>query len=296
MKHTNIHNIPVEIIRAIENDSYSKGNADISVTGLIQSPRIRLLHKKHQTELTSDYADEIWKVLGQAVHTILERANQDQEDTITEQRFFYPVNNWVVSGQTDSMSVNENTLKDFKVTSVWSIISALQDGKIDWERQLNCYTWLYHMNTGKKIDQLNIIALARDWNKRELQRRGGDYPSTAISVIKIPLWTTKKQKEYIEQRVSEHQTSNLNFDIDGNLPLCSDEDRWKKKDTYRVLKKGRKTALRVFDSMSEASKYVKGNEASDISIEHSHGEFARCVGNYCGVAEFCTQFNGGKNG
>ncbi len=45
MKYTNKHNVPVEIIRAITNDQYSKGEAHISVTGLLQPPRIRLLIK-----------------------------------------------------------------------------------------------------------------------------------------------------------------------------------------------------------------------------------------------------------
>ena len=45
MKYTNKHDIPKEIIRAIENDQYTRGNSDISVTGLLQPPRIRLLER-----------------------------------------------------------------------------------------------------------------------------------------------------------------------------------------------------------------------------------------------------------
>ena len=75
MKYTNKHDIPKEIIRAIENDQYDKGDSLISVTGLLQPPRIRLLNKEHQEELVEDYSDQIWKILGQSVHTILERAN-----------------------------------------------------------------------------------------------------------------------------------------------------------------------------------------------------------------------------
>tara|TARA_R100001443_G_scaffold16549_5_gene26658 strand:+ start:2185 stop:3081 length:897 start_codon:yes stop_codon:yes gene_type:complete len=290
MKYTNKHNLPIEIIRAIKNDQYSKGESHISVTGLLQSPRIRLLNIENQDKITVDYSDEVWKILGQGIHAILERANENYEDTITEQRMFAEVNGWTISGQTDSLALDENILKDYKVTSVWTVISALSGGKKEWEEQLNCYAWLHKKTTGETIDQLNIIALARDWNKRELQRRGGDYPVSAISTIKIPVWSFKKQEQFINERVSKHQDAELIFDIGGDLPLCTDEERWKKDDTYRVMKKGRKTAVRVLASQKEADKYLKGNDDKAFYIEHSLGECMKCTGNYCGVAEFCNQY------
>ena len=290
MKYTNKHNLPIEIIRAIKNDQYSKGESHISVTGLLQSPRIRLLNIENQDKITVDYSDEVWKILGQGIHAILERANENYEDTITEQRMFAEVNGWTISGQTDSLALDENIVKDYKVTSVWTVISALSGGKKEWEEQLNCYAWLHKKTTGETIDQLNIIALARDWNKRELQRRGGDYPVSAISTIKIPVWSFKKQEQFINERVSKHQDAELIFDIGGDLPLCTDEERWKKDDTYRVMKKGRKTAVRVLASQKEADKYLKGNDDKAFYIEHSLGECMKCTGNYCGVAEFCNQY------
>lgn len=290
MKYTNKHNLPIEIIRAIKNDQYSKGESHISVTGLLQSPRIRLLNIENQDKITVDYSDEVWKILGQGIHAILERANENYEDTITEQRMFAEVNGWTISGQTDSLALDENILKDYKVTSVWTVISALSGGKKEWEEQLNCYAWLHKKTTGETIDQLNIIALARDWNKRELQRRGGDYPVSAISTIKIPVWSFKKQEQFINERVSKHQDAELIFDIGGDLPLCTDEERWKKDDTYRVMKKGRKTAVRVLASQKEADEYLKGNDDKAFYIEHSLGECMKCTGNYCGVAEFCNQY------
>ena len=43
LKYTNAHNIPPEIIRAVQNDSYTKGSAVKSVTGLLQPPQISIL-------------------------------------------------------------------------------------------------------------------------------------------------------------------------------------------------------------------------------------------------------------
>ena len=290
MKYTNKHNVPQEIINAVHNDSYSRGKATISATGLLQPPRIRLLAQEHYEELTIDISDEIWKLLGQSVHTILERANEENEDTITEQRMYAIVKDWTISGQTDSIDIKNNILKDYKITSAWSIVSALQDGKKDWEQQLNIYAYLYRQNTGKTIDQLNIIAIARDWNRNQYLRSGGDYPPSPITVLNIDLWSDEEQQAFIEERVSIHQEAEVQYLINDELPLCTDEERWRRKDTYRVEKKGRKTAVRVLDTQEEANEYIGGHKDSKLlKVVEAKGECIRCA-NYCDVAEFCNQY------
>ena len=288
MKYTNKHDIPKEIIRAIENDQYTRGNSDISVTGLLQPPRIRLLEREHHDDIVLDYSDETWKILGQAVHAILERANENYDDTITEQRLFADIEGWTVSGQTDSLAVHDKVLKDYKVTSVWTVVNALKEGKSDWEKQLNCYAYLYKLNTGETINQLNIIAIARDWNRRDSRARGGDYPQSNIITLDIPLWSEQEQLQFFKDRVSFHRSSEFKHSMDGELPLCSDEDRWKREDTFRVVKKGRKRAIRVLPSLKEAEEFLGSNE-DGLSIEVYKGESIRC-GAYCNVAQFCNQY------
>jgi hypothetical protein len=36
------------------------------------------------------------------------------------------------------------------------------------------------------------------------------------------------------------------------LPICTAKERWRKEDTYAVMKDGRKTAWRVFNTKEEA--------------------------------------------
>ena len=253
MKYTNKHNIPIEIIRAVENDNYSKGDSVKSVTGLLQPPQISVLSEHHHEELTADISERIWILLGQSVHTILERANEGKEGTLTEERMFGEVGGWRISGQTDSIAVEDGILKDYKVTSVWTVVNALKEGKPEWEQQLNC-------------------------------------PPAPVSVINIPMWTDEEQQSFIEERVSLHQEAEAEYLINGILPECSDADRWKKEDTYRVMKKGRKSALRVLDSQEEADKYMGGHkDEKDLSVELALGKAIRCE-SYCSVAEFCNQY------
>ena len=85
MKITNKFNLPEAIYEAVKNDGYTRGDSDISVTQLIDSPYIRELKNNHNSEIEEDATDRIWSLLGQAVHTILERA--DTED-LKEERLY----------------------------------------------------------------------------------------------------------------------------------------------------------------------------------------------------------------
>ena len=57
MNITNNHNLPQSFVNFARNDKYSKGQSDISVTTLIDSPRVRLLREAKSSEMTSDAAD-----------------------------------------------------------------------------------------------------------------------------------------------------------------------------------------------------------------------------------------------
>ena len=63
--------------------------------------------------------------------------------------------------------------------------------------------------------------------------------------------------------------------------------------TYAVKKHGRKTAVRVFKTIEEAVELAK---EKDHYVETRPGEPTRCVGNYCGVADYCPQFKLWKAG
>ena len=286
MNITNNHNLPQSFVNFARNDKYSKGQSDISVTTLIDSPRVRLLREAKSSEMTSDAADMIWPLFGTAVHHILESASED-EGVILEERLYATVNDWILSGAVDHQKIEGNSISitDYKVTSVWSVIH----GKIEWEQQLNCYAFLSQKNKGMKVKSLQICAILRDWNRREAERRD-DYPQAPVILVDIPLWPDTKRIEYIKERVEMHQDAQINFDLAQMFPPCSDEERWKRGEAWAVKKKGNKRAQRVFDNEASAGEFMKDKE--NLEIEHREGEYVRCKGDYCGVANFCSQFKG----
>ena len=300
---TNKHNAPIEIIRSLNNDPYHKGEGvDASVTALISSPRIRSLRNKYKDDIVVDVSDQIWSLLGQSVHNILERANENEKVVKTEERMYATVRGWYISGQYDSLALDDKILRDYKVTSVWSVISAMDKGKVDWENQLNMLAWLYYVNYGEEINKLEIIAICRDWNKNQYRRSGGNYPPSPVATIPVPLWTTNEQFDYIQERVELHKSaSSIDSITKGQrgLPDCTSEERWEKETKYAVMKKGRKSALKLYEDVVDAELRVEwekktaqeNNKPVNIFyVEERKGESTRCVGNYCGVAEFCEQF------
>lgn len=286
MNITNNHNLPQSFVNFARNDKYSKGQSDISVTTLIDSPRVRLLREAKSSEMTSDAADMIWPLFGTAVHHILESTSED-EGVVLEERLYATVNDWILSGAVDHQKIEGNSISitDYKVTSVWSVIH----GKIEWEQQLNCYAFLAQKSKGMKVKSLQICAILRDWNRREAERRE-DYPQAPVILVDISLWPDTKRIEYIKERVAMHQDAQINYDLAQIFPHCSDEERWKRGEAWAVKKKGNKRAQRVFDNEASAGEFMKDKE--NLEIEHREGEYVRCKGDYCGVANFCSQFKG----
>ena len=74
---------------------------------------------------------------------------------------------------------------------------------------------------------------------------------------------------------------------DDELPLCTPEERFNSGDKFAVMKKGRKTALRVLDSMEDAKYWMAANGGD--YIETRRGEDRKCQ-DYCSVCEFCNYY------
>lgn len=280
MKLTNKYKLPLTLAAAIKNDPYTAGNSDITTTSLILPPRIYQLKKRHFSELHEDISDNIYRLLGQNTHSILERVNIS--DCVIEKRYYADICGWKVGGQIDLYEKLTKVLSDWKVTSVWSVMNGL---KPEHKQQLNINAYLMRLK-GISPAKLQIVNFLRDWSKHKIKDYG--YPKCQVVVQAVPLWNDEKTKSWIEDRIKLHQScENM---PDDQLPACTERERWDKPTVYAVMKKGRKSSLRNLNTAEEASKWMDKNKKGD-NVEIRPGERTRCE-HYCNVNTYCSIYMG----
>ena len=287
MKITNNHNLPKPIVALANRQFYSKGDSDYSATEIISPPRIQRLRKKHDHEIEQDVSDMVWSMLGSALHVVAERSVIPNH--INEERLVAEVNGVRLSGAIDLQEILDDgtvIISDYKTTSAW----ALMNDKPEWEQQQNIYAYLVHKAKGVKVVGLNIVAIVRDWSRREAQNKP-NYPQSTMVSVPVALWSMEKTEAYIKERIELHRSSKVNSDWDEELPPCSEEERWVRETKYAVKKEGRKTAVRVYETEEEAKALLSEMTAKDKGfIEIRKGEPVRCTGNYCSVNAWCSQY------
>ena len=309
MRFTNNLNLPQPLVDAVTNDPYNAGECEISVTGLINSPRRRQLLTQYDDQIEEDVSDRLWALFGQVGHGILERAaSGDPETEVVEKRFFAKLDDWVISGQLDLLAytdpkipagvpikkklrfLEKGVMSDYKIMSVWEIVYGMKDEKI---AQQNMLAWLCQMN-GLRVRKLQIVSLLRDWSRTKAMQ-GGNYPNRNVVVSSVPFWSMEKTEAYIRERIAAHKEA---AEI---LPLCSAEDRWHKDDKFAVFRNENKTATRVLDSEANANLYIEDQKQKEAAkakpkvvkwrVEKRPGEDIRCM-HYCAAAPFCEQWQG----
>jgi hypothetical protein len=233
-------------------------------------------------------------MFGTAVHNMVEGGAD--ENHIAEERLFVEVNGWRLSGGIDLQIVVDNntlsntqsaTITDYKVTTAWSVMN----NKIDWERQLNCYAYLAETVKGWDITSLQIVAIVRDWSRREAARNP-EYPQTPIVAVPQSLWAPSAREAYVLDRVKRHQDAERAAEWEERLPPCSDDERWYRPGKLAVMKDGRVRALRLFDTHErrEAELFAMENKAK---IVERPGENVRCD-SFCPVSVWCSQYQSMK--
>ena len=280
MKLTNNFGVPDTIVNCIRRPQYDKGDSQISATEILNSPRVVQLKRKYWDQLTEDASDMVWSLFGSAVHNILQHGKDDHH--IVEERVFVEFEGWKISGAIDLQEVYEDgiVISDYKVTGAWSVMNA----KADWHNQLNLYAWLLRM-TGKNVKALQIVAIVRDWNRRDAKTREG-YPSSPVTVINIPLWSFEDQTDYIKKRLALHNDAFFAAHTNEEMPLCTPEDCWEKPTLYAVMKEGGKRAKSVHSTREDAEENLP---AKGYFVEVREGTRTRCQ-EFCQVSEYCDQY------
>lgn len=282
MKITNKFNVPGTLVALASRDYYTKGASDYSVTEIISPPRVQRLRRKHYQEMEQDVSDMLWQMLGSALHVVAERGVADNH--ITEERIIVNVGDVRLSGAIDIQQVTPDgiIISDYKFTSAW----ALRQDKFDWEAQQNIYAWLVQKGKGEKVKGIQICALVRDWSRREASLKPS-YPQAPIQVLELPMWGLERTEKYILERIDAHRLSKVQADWGDELPLCTDDERWVRETKFAVKREGRKTAIRVLDTEEEAKELAEKEKGY---VEIRQGEAIRCTGNFCGVNQWCSQY------
>lgn len=280
MRVTNKFNVPQTLVTLATREYYSKGGSQYSMTELLSPPRVRRLREQYNSEISTDVTDLMWQMLGSALHVVMERGQTDGH--ITEERITAEIDGVTLSGQIDLQSEEDGgvVITDYKFCSAWAVMNE----KPEWEYQLNGYKWLVETVKKQKVVGLRICALIRDYNRHET-REG--YPAAPIQMIDIPMWDTVKAETFIRERLELHRNAKVSHDFGEALPECSPEERWQSETTFAVKRDGRKTAIRVFKSIEEANELAQKEKGY---VETRPGEPKRCTGNYCGVADWCEQY------
>jgi hypothetical protein len=289
MKITNQHNLPEVVFNALTFSDYTKGDSLLSVTQLIDSPRVSQLQRQHDDEIEQDAVDFLWSRFGTSVHQMFEAAVHGA-DCISEERLFAEVNGWKISGAIDLQHLTHDgvIVSDYKVTSVWSVINDKQE----WHKQLNCYAWMVRHAKQLPVKQLRIIAILRDWSRRKAEE-GGNYPDSPIKMITIPMWSESDQDNYVQERVALHQEADFEFATGGELPKCDAHERWDKPTVFAVQKKGRVRAIKLHTVENDAVAHAESLGAGHF-VDKRTGESTRCLQNWCRVNEWCEQWKESK--
>jgi hypothetical protein len=275
MRITNKYNLPEVFVRFAEANNYPPREGVISVSDLINPPLMRTLKKENWDRLESDASEYLWLLLGTAIHYVLEK--HSPEELLTEHHLEFDFGDVKITGRADVYDDEKKEIHDYKVVSVYSF---LLGEKLEWERQLNVYAYLFR-KMGNDTKDLKIIAILRDWIKRKAIEEA-DYPKIPFLTKQVPLWSPEEQEKYVQERLQLF-----------SLPPteCSLEDKWQKPTTWAIMQDGRKKAVAV---IREKEKLDNIMLLPHQHIEERVGKPLRCL-EYCicrGVCPYAPKQGG----
>lgn len=205
-------------------DYYDLKDKDIiSATTLLKPVQEIILTKKYFDEIEINASECLWRLLGSAVHSVLDKMYEGNNLNIKrEERLFYKINDIIISGKYDL--IMNNKLYDYKYTNVWTII--LKSRVEDWIKQVSIYRWLYYKVNNELLNDNGIITvILRDWNKRDILIN--NYPQSPIFEISIILEDVEEIEKFIIDKIDKIKLAQI-LDDNGlftNYP-CSKEERW----------------------------------------------------------------------
>ncbi len=291
MQITNVYDLPQQLVDMATVD-YRVAPNEYRATSLLKGIRETILTRRHDADIIVDVSDMIWALFGTAVHDVLKRSEEASSE-LKEERIIQTFGDYLLSGQFDLYCGESYVLSDYKTTSVWKIVYKNFD---DWFRQGCIYAALLE-SLGFPVTEFRVVAFLKDHSKSKA-RRDWNYPQLPVyrHYFEITDKDIADTKDWIQDRFRQiKEAENL---PDNELPICTNDERWYSGDKWAVMKKGRKSAVRVLDTEKAATHYLetemdaKGKPKGEY-IEIRPGENRKCD-EYCYAAPFCNWYQDQK--
>ena len=277
MKVTNKLHLPEAFVNAVSVERHNKAG-QYSATTLNKGVKEIILQERHWEQFTTDAADNVWAVFGTAVHAILEK---NGDGNFHEEKFDIGVSNSRVTGVVDSYDMERGIINDWKTASVYKV---LKGDFADWRKQGLTYAWLLKQN-GLDVRRCRFIALLKDHSKSKA-KFDATYPQSPVFVYEFEVTPEELEQtgERITQKVIAIEAAEKMGDDD--IAPCSAEERWADPEKFAVMKNGRKTAVRVFDTQADADACA-GELGNSHYVEHRPAISRKCE-DYCLCKDFCN--------
>ena len=203
------------------------------------------------------------------------------KDTFVEERFEVPLSKSKITGQVDSYDMASATIYDWKTASVWKVVKA---DFADWKAQGMTYAWLMAQK-GLPVKKCRFVALLKDHSKTKAAT-DASYPQSPVFVYEFDVTEEglKETGDRLEKKVIELETASLLEDKD--IPPCSESERWAEPPVWAVMKNGRKSAVKLFDSEADADAFA-GEMGNSHYVEHRPAVSRKCA-DYCPCKDFCN--------
>lgn len=294
MKITNKLNLPKQLVDLVSND-YKPTPHQYSCTTILKPTRQIILERRYGNQIEQDVSDMCWMIFGIAVHSVIENSQEDEGQFKEEKlkvdlgKYWDELNGYYLSGRSDMIDLIKKEIVDWKTCSAWKVI--YQDFE-DWRKEMLIYAWAVR-DMNFDIDKAKAIAFIKDHNKTK-SKTDSQYP-------KLPIWVQKfnfkeKQFEEIKEFIYNKFMELKKYEnvSDEELPLCTDEERWREPTTYAIKKKANKKASKIHNTLEDAKKHLENLENKEdckglYEIEVREGTDKRCL-EYCSCCKFCPYY------
>ena len=277
MKVTNNLHLPEAFVKSVSVERHNKAGC-YSATTLNKGTKEIILQERHWEEFVTDAADNVWAIWGTAVHELFEKT---PDDNFHEEKFDVEVSQSRVTGTVDSYDMENGIINDWKTASVYKV---MMGDFTDWHKQGMTYAWLLKQS-GLDVRRCRFIALLKDHSKSKA-KTDKSYPQSPVFVYEFDV--TPEDLELTGKRIYAKviEIEEAEKMADDEIIPCTAEERWADDDKWAVMKNGRKTAVRVFDTEIDAERCVK-DLGDNHYIEHRPAVSRKC-NDYCLCKDFCN--------